>query len=158
MADDPLNPEAGTSKEEPFIGPIPPDPKTGTYRRFRSRSFSTDDKTGKEFVNTWDFRDMGDQLQTNVGGAQGDAIDKFAVHSSDPEVIRHFREMQRQAIRAAYYERRVLNAEPIPKPTGRKSKPRPAAKKSCPECEGTGLVWFGDFQEPCSRCGGGGTI
>lgn len=158
MAHEPHIPDDG-SKEEPTLGPESPhQQKDKPRRRITSRSFSTNENTGKEYVNSWDVRDMGHELRTNIGGASGEAIDRFAVSSNDPEVIRHWREVQRQAARAAYFEQRVLNAQPIPKASHKKTKSRSSSPKGCPECEGSGMVWFGDAQEPCTRCGGLGTL
>lgn len=143
------------AKGKPIIGPIPPDPKTGAPRsHIKGSSWIRDMQTGEEYANTWDIKDRGDTLETNVGGHMG--TDRFTVASKDKAVLDHYRKVREEAARAAYWERRVFNAVPIPKPGGGKQKTK--ATKTCPECEGSGMVWFGDEEEPCRRCQGEGNV
>ncbi len=115
----------------------------------------TDEKTGKEFHNTWDVKDKGDELQASVGGIDHD-LAKFDIVSTDPEVIKYYREVRRQAARADYFYRRVIEAKPIPKKQPHKAKPRPPKRHGCIECDGHGFVWVGDVKETCDRCDGTG--
>lgn len=113
-------------------------------------SVMREERTGMEFINTWDIKDRGHELETNMGSHLG--TDRFNVSSNHPEVIKHYREVQRQAARAAYAGR---PAAAVPKPGGQgKTK----GTKTCPECEGSGMVWFGDEEEQCRRCGGTGRV
>lgn len=144
-----------TQGAEPFIGPLPPDPKTGKPRsHITGSSTFRDEHTGRRFSNTWDIKDTGDELKTSIGGPDAEALKKFSVSTNHREVLKHHREVKRQAERAAYFRDRVLGATPIPKPSGKKSKPKSGGKKACPECDGTGLVWFGDYADVCPKCNG----
>jgi len=133
--------------------PRPEEPEQSHLTGF---SYMRDEKTGKDIHNSWDIRDKGHELETRVGPTD-ETAEKFKVTSDDPAVIKHHRDVKREAERADYYRRRVLEAETLEKPKS-KPKPRPKAKRACPECEESGKTWVGEVEEVCDRCEGRGWI